>query len=224
MGISVIVPVLNEAQQMPGLLAHLKQLEQRGAEILIVDGGSDDGSADLARAANFEVIEAPRGRASQMNAGAGAAAEQLLLFLHADTRLADDGLEQLGRLQQSSSDCWGRFDVCIDGRHRMLGVIAAMMNLRSRLTGIATGDQGIFITRELFERAGRFPNQPLMEDVEISKRLRRLQPPVCLKGPVHTSGRRWESRGVWRTILLMWRLRLAYWWGANAQTLARRYQ
>lgn len=224
MQLSIVVPVLNEAAQMPDLLAHLKALKEQGADVVIVDGGSADDSAALARAEGFNVIVASRGRATQMNAGAAATIGELLLFLHADSRLPDDGLEQLRGLGSSLTEYWGRFDVRIDGRSRMLSVIAAMMNLRSRLSGIATGDQGIFITRGLFERVGGFPAQPLMEDIEISGRLRRMQAPVCLKGPMQTSGRRWESRGVWRTILLMWRLRLAYWWGSAPEALARRYQ
>jgi rSAM/selenodomain-associated transferase 2 len=146
-----------------------------------------------------------------------------VLFLHADTRLpADADRIVLDAVQRGAS--WGRFDVRIEGRSRWLPVVAALMNARSRLSGIATGDQAIFVTRAAFDRVGGFPDQPLMEDIEISRRLRRLARPACLRARVVTSGRRWDTHGAWRTIVLMWRLRWAYWRGAPAQELARRYR
>ena len=185
----------------------------------MVDGGSADATAALARESSDVVIAAPPGRARQMNAGARAAKGSALLFLHADTRLPGGADELiLGALKASA---WGRFDVSIDGRHPMLPVIAALMNLRSRLTGIATGDQAIFVRREAFPG---FPEIPLMEDVALSKSLRRRSRPQCLRLKVTTSGRRWESRGVLRTIVLMWRLRLAYALGADPARLAERYR
>lgn len=221
---SVIVPVLNEAQGMPRLLTQLRSLERQGGEVLIVDGGSDDGCAELATQAGLRVLSSPRGRARQMNQGAAHATGDVLLFLHADTQLPEGALITIRRALQRSGASWGRFDVIIDGRHPMLRVVAALMNLRSRWTGIATGDQAIFVTREAFDAVGGYPDQPLMEDIELSRRLLQHARPVCLSDPVLTSGRRWESRGVWRTVLLMWRLRWDYWRGTPADQLAHRYR
>jgi rSAM/selenodomain-associated transferase 2 len=221
--LSVIVPVLNEEAGITATLEALADLQRFGHEVIVVDGGSSDRTIELARPLADLVLTAPRGRATQMNAGAARAAGDTLVFLHADTRLppaADfaivDGLRYSGRR-------WGRFDVAIDGSHPMLRVIAAMMNLRSRLTGIATGDQTMFVTRPAFSACDGFPDIPLMEDIALSRRLKRAGRPLCLKARVTTSGRRWEQRGIVRTILLMWRLRLAYFLGADPHALARRY-
>jgi rSAM/selenodomain-associated transferase 2 len=219
--LSIVMPVLDEGERITAAMEALAPLVARGAELIVVDGGSRDGTADRARAGSAVVLEAPRSRAAQMNAGAAAARGAALLFLHADTRLPD-GADRL-IAQALRSHAWGRFDVRIEGRHPMLRVVAAMMNLRSRLTGIATGDQAMFVTRDAFEQAGRFPPQPLMEDIELSARLRRIGRPACLADRVATSGRRWERDGAWRTILLMWRLRFAYWRGAAPADLHRRY-
>ncbi|WP_294768336.1 TIGR04283 family arsenosugar biosynthesis glycosyltransferase [uncultured Rhodoferax sp.] len=221
--LSVIVPVLNEVASLPELCDHLMFLSCQGAEVIVVDGGSEDGSADLIERMGFQLIRAPRGRALQMNVGAAAASGEVLLFLHADTRLPPSAL-QLVDGQVKSALAWGRFDVVIEGRSAMLKVIAWLMNRRSRITGIATGDQAQFMTRAAFDAVGGFPQQPLMEDIEISCRLRRLVPPICLTDRVHTSGRRWEQRGLWRTIFLMWRLRWAYWRGVPASQLAKAYR
>ena len=224
MRVSIIVPMLNEAPGLPGLLARLTELERQGCEILIVDGGSDDGSVSLAERAGFRVLASPKGRARQMNLGAAQATGDVLLFLHADTLLPEGALTTLRQSMQKTAAVWGRFDVLIDGAHPMLRVIATLMNHRSRWTGIATGDQAIFVTRKAFEAVGGYPDQPLMEDIELSNRLRALARPACIPTPVRTSGRRWESRGVWRTVLLMWRLRWAYWRGTPAEQLAQRYR
>lgn len=235
MTLSVVVPMLNEAAALPELLAHLQALQADGCEVLLVDGGSHDGSAAMARAAGFTVVDAARGRARQMNAGARQAGGEVILFLHADTRLPDQAAQQVAQAlgvppgaraapPRSGAPMWGRFDVRISGRSPWLSVVARMMNLRSRLSGIATGDQAIFVRRSAFEACGGFPDQPLMEDIELSRRLKRLSRPACLRARVTTSGRRWESRGVWRTIVLMWRLRLAYWLGASAESIARAYR
>jgi rSAM/selenodomain-associated transferase 2 len=224
MRFSIVVPMLNEAPDLPHLLARLSALERQGNEVLIVDGGSDDGSADLAVRAGLRVLSSPPGRARQMNLGAAHASGDVLLFLHADTLLPEGALITVCRAMQKSGAPWGRFDVVIDGSHPMLRVVARLMNLRSRWTGIATGDQAIFVTREAFDAVGGFPDQPLMEDIELSRRLLLRARPVCIDDPVLTSGRRWESRGVWRTVLLMWRLRWAYWRGTPADQLARLYQ
>ncbi len=222
--VSIVVPVLDEAQALPSLLEHLAPLRDRGCEILLADGGSRDGSADLAEQAGFCVVRAPRGRARQMNAGAHAAHGDLLLFLHADTRLPADADALVVRALSRADRVWGRFDVAIDGSAAMLRIVAFLMNRRSRWTGIATGDQAIFVRRAAFDAIGGFPDQALMEDIEASRRLKRISPPACIAERVVTSGRRWERVGVWRTILLMWRLRFAYWLGANPEALAQRYR
>ncbi len=219
--LSIIVPMLNELDTLPDLMAHLQQWQRLGCEVLLVDGGSDDGSADIAEAIGFKVIRSARGRALQMNAGAAAAKGSILLFLHADTRLPEDGLEHiLGALKKHR---WGRFNVHISGEARMLRVVAFFINLRSRLTNIATGDQALFIEKTLFDKVHGFPAQPLMEDIELSKRLRYFERPACLSAKVITSGRRWIKCGIWRTIRLMWILRWAYWRGVPAEQLVKRY-
>ena len=221
--LSIVIPALNEAAGIEATLRALQPLRARGVELVLADGGSGDGTAALARPWVDAVAEALRGRALQMNAGAALARAEVLLFLHADTRLPP--LADVLVLQAvATGACWGRFDVRIAGRPLMLRVVAACMNARSRWSGIATGDQALFMTRAAFDAVGGFPDQPLMEDIELSKRLRRLGPPACLRAPVSTSGRRWEQRGVWRTIALMWRLRWAYWRGADPATLAERYR
>jgi rSAM/selenodomain-associated transferase 2 len=221
--LSIIVPVLDEASCIAATLGALAPLRARGCEVVVVDGGSRDGTPALC-APHADRLEAgPRGRARQMNAGAAGARSEVLLFLHADTRLPD-GADRLVARALGDGAIWGRFDVVIEGRAPMLRVVAALMNLRSRLTGIATGDQAIFVRRDAFERLGGFPDQPLMEDVELSRRLRARSRPACLRERVVTSGRRWETRGVWRTIFLMWRLRWRYWRGESPQSLARAYR
>lgn len=218
-----MVPALDEAAGIAATLEPLAPLRAAGHEVIVVDGGSTDETAAVAARFADRVLVAPRGRASQMNAGANAAAGEVLLFLHADTRLPDNAARLVLDALAASPRAWGRFDVRIEGRHRLLRVVAWLMNRRSRWTGIATGDQAIFVRRGAFEAVGGFPAQPLMEDVELSARLKRVSPPVCLDGPAVTSGRRWESHGVVRTILLMWWLRLRYFLGTPPERLARRY-
>jgi rSAM/selenodomain-associated transferase 2 len=221
--LSIIVPVLDEAAGIAACLAPLACLRQRGAEVIVVDGGSADATAAIAAPLADRVLSAGRGRAAQMNAGARAAAGDTLLFLHADTRLPEradrlviDGLARTGCV-------WGRFDVAIEGGPMLLPVVAALMNARSRLTGIATGDQAVFARRDAFGRAGGFPEIALMEDVAFCRAMKSQGRPLCLRERVVTSGRRWEKHGALRTILLMWRLRLAYFLGADPQRLAQRY-
>ena len=224
--LAIVMPVLNEAAGIEAALRALMPLMARGVRVLVADGGSaDDTPARARRFGGVEVIEAARGRAAQMNAGAQAASgARVLLFLHADTTLPPDADRLIEQALAGGRHVWGRFDVRIAGRPRMLRVVAACMNVRSRWSGIATGDQALFMTRAAFDAIGGFPEQPLMEDIEMSKRLRTLSRPACLRERVITSGRRWESRGVWRTIVLMWRLRWAYWRGASPESLARRYR
>jgi rSAM/selenodomain-associated transferase 2 len=216
--LSIVVPALNEAAGIGAALAALAPLRARGHEVIVVDGGSDDATAALAAPACDRVLAAPRGRALQMNAGARAARGSALVFLHADTRLPERADELIAQALRASA--WGRFDVRIEGRHRLLGLVAWAMNLRSRLTGIATGDQAIFVRREAFPG---FAEIPLMEDVAFSRTMRGRGAPACLRARVATSGRRWERHGVLRTVWLMWRLRLLYFLGASPHELARRY-
>jgi rSAM/selenodomain-associated transferase 2 len=222
MRLSIVMPVLDEAAEIEAALRALAPYRARGAEVIVVDGGSSDGTPELVRALADRVLAAPRGRATQMNAGAAAASGEMLLFLHADTRLPADA-DRL--IMHGLADCkrsWGRFDVRFnDGG--ALRLVAAMMNIRSRLTGICTGDQALFTTRAAFEAAGGYPQIALMEDVALSARLKRLGWPLALRACVVTSGRRWRRHGLWRTIILMWRLRLAYFFGADPNSLAQSY-
>lgn len=216
--LSVVVPALNEAAGIDPCLRRLAPLRARGHEVIVVDGGSSDATAQLAAPLADRVLAAPRGRAAQMNAGAAAASGDALLFLHADTRLppAADRLVA----EALVAHAWGRFDVAIDSEDPRLAVIAFFINRRSRLSGIATGDQAIFVRRDAFPG---FPPIALMEDVAFSRAMKRVSPPACLAARVVTSARRWERDGIARTVLLMWRLRYEYWRGADPDELARRY-
>ena len=221
--LSIIMPALDEGEGIVASLDALAELRGLGVEVIVVDGGSRDATVQRARMRADHVIPAPRGRAAQMNAGAAIASGDVFVFLHADTRLPREAERLvLDGLARSGHD-WGRFDVVIEGRHPVLGLVGFMMNLRSRITGIATGDQAIFVKREAFRSAGGFPEIPLMEDIALSRRLKRTSRPLCIHACAVTSGRRWENRGVLRTILLMWRLRLAYYFGADPAKLARQY-
>ena len=221
MKISIIVPALNEADGITAMLAGLAPLRNRGHEVIVVDGGSSDDPA-WRRAAD-RVASAARGRSSQMNAGAALARGEVLLFLHADTRLPEDADARILQGLAASGRAWGRFDVRIESASLCLPVIARFMNLRSRATGIATGDQAIFVRREAFERSGGFPPLELMEDIALSRSLKHVSRPLCLADKAVTSGRRWERRGVLRTVLLMAWLRLAFFFGAAPAKLARLY-
>ena len=224
MRLSIIVPVLNEAAQIAATLEPLQSLRAQGHEILVVEGGSDDGTPECARPFCDRVVDAPRGRARQMNAGARAACGNVLWFLHADTRASAQAIDALHVAIAQPSCAWGRFDVRLSGKHPLLRMVERLMNLRSRWTGIATGDQGMFVRRDLFERVGGFPDIPLMEDIELSRRLKRAAAPVCLRERLVTSSRRWERNGIVRTVLLMWRLRFAYWLGVSPERLAAQYR
>lgn len=220
--LAIVIPVLDEAPRIGELLRELQPLRQAGVELVVADGGSRDGTPEIAAAFADAVIDAPRGRARQMNAGAAASRGDILLFLHADTLLPPAGVAAVMAAIEDGAQ-WGRFDVRIAGQAPLLRVVARMMNWRSRLTGIATGDQAIFVRREMFERVGGYPELPLMEDIRLSATLKRLAPPACLREQVTTSGRRWEQRGVLRTILFMWWLRAAFFLGASPTWLARLY-
>jgi rSAM/selenodomain-associated transferase 2 len=228
MRLAVIVPVLNEAAGIAAALGRLAPLRARGALVIVVDGGSTDATVVQATPHAERVLQSERGRAVQMNAGAGAALQtgdvDALLFLHADSELPADADRLIERALQTSDQRWGRFDVAIDGNSPLLRTVAAMMNWRSRVTGICTGDQAIFVTRAAFVQLNGFAPIPLMEDLDFSRRAKRISRPIAVAERVIASGRRWEKRGVWRTILLMWRLRLAYFLGADPGTLTRHYR
>lgn len=220
--LSIIIPTLDEGAQLRARLEALQTLRGQGATLIVVDGGSADDSVDQARPLVDLLLVAPRGRARQMNAGAAASSGTTLLFLHADTGLPASAFDDLQAAIAAGAQ-WGRFDLRIAGSHPLLPVVARLMNWRSRLTAIATGDQAIFVRREIFERFGGYPDQSLMEDIALCTRLKRIAAPACLRARVVTSGRRWETHGVLRTIVLMWRLRAAYFFGADPEQLALRY-
>jgi len=223
MRISIIIPVLNEEPVLVEALPRWQTLRRRGCEIIVADGGSRDRSAEVARAFADGIVLAPQGRAKQMNLGARAANGEILWFLHADSQppAGADGL--IHQVLAEPGVLWGRFDVRLSGDHPLLRLVETLMNIRSRLTAIATGDQGIFVRRESFEQAGGYPEIPLMEDIALSRVLKRASRPACLRQCLTTSSRRWERNGILRTILLMWGLRLAYFLGASPARLARLY-
>lgn len=221
--LSVIVPVWNEAAGIADTLGHLQPLRGCGHEVIVVDGGSGDGTAAIARPLCDRLLVADQGRAVQMNAGATAARGDILMFLHADTRLPAGALDQLS-VFACSRHAWGRFNVRLSGSRPLFRVIAWFMNQRSRLTGICTGDQAMFVRRDVFEALAGFQPLPLMEDVEFSRRLCLVSRPFCIRDPVITDSRRWQKHGAWRTIFLMWRLRWRYWRGESPENLARIYR
>ena len=221
--LSVVIPVRNEAQALPGLLDDLADLRATGVELILVDGGSGDGTCELALGRVDQLLRTAPGRALQMNAGAAVACGEYLWFVHADTRVSVESLESLqGALKERP--LWGRFDVRLSGPGLAFRVIGAMINLRSRLSGIASGDQGIFVAHQHFEALGGYAQIPLMEDLQLCRRLKPLARPRCLRPPLSTSSRRWEQHGIWRTVVLMWCLRLAYYCGASPEKLARQYR
>lgn len=224
MKVSIIIPVLNEAGCIHPTLSAIQPFRAEGHEVIVVDGGSHDDSIQYSKPLADRVIQSQRGRSRQMNAGAKIASGDIFLFLHADTFLSEEAIQWMMNGMERKRRSWGRFDVRLSGRHPLLRLIAHLMNWRSRLTGIATGDQAIFVRRELFEVAGGFPEIDLMEDIALSKTLKRFGRPLCLRQRVVTSSRRWEENGIFRTILKMWYLRLAYFWGADPKRLGQLYE
>ena len=222
--LSIIIPALNEADNIQPTLDRLQPLRSRGHEVILVDGGSSDDTVNLARPQVDRILSSEPGRARQMNVGASQAKGEILWFLHADTLIPELADQIIDAAINNRLLAWGRFDVRLSGRDVRFRLIEWMMNRRSRLSGIATGDQGIFVTRSLFEKINGFTEQPLMEDIEISRRLMRHARPRCIKQKLITSSRRWEARGIWRTVLLMWRLRLRYALGGDPHELARLYR
>ena len=223
MRLSIVIPALNEADSIGATLAPLQAARRAGHEVLVVDGGSSDATAVAAADGADRVIEAPRGRAVQMNAGARAASGDVLWFLHADTRAPDDAAEAIIEACRGGRRIWGCFNVALDAPGLSFRVISTGINWRSWFTGIATGDQGLFVSRRLFDAVGGYPELPLMEDLALSHALRERCLPVRLPQRLSTSARRWQQGGTWRTVLLMWRLRLAYALGADPAELHRRY-
>jgi rSAM/selenodomain-associated transferase 2 len=220
--LSVVVPVWNEVVVIGALLQSLQPLRAAGHEVIVADGGSTDGTQDLARLLCDQLVSAELRRSAQMNAGAAVAHGDVLLFLHADTQLPADAVQQLQAFVPTLN-VWGRFDVRLSGSRPLFRVISWFMNKRSRLTGICTGDQAMFVRRDTFDVLGGFAPQPLMEDVELSRRLRDVSRPFCIASPVTTDSRRWQQRGAWATIVLMWQLRWRYWRGESAESLAQAY-
>jgi rSAM/selenodomain-associated transferase 2 len=221
--LSIVIPTLNEAAALERLLPHLAHTCPE-AEAIVVDGGSTDGTPErVRRCPGVRVIEASRGRARQMNAGAGAAGGSTILFLHADTVLPPDATQAIEDALRDSGVVSGRFDVRFDNPRGIFTLIATMMNIRSRLTRICTGDQAIFMRRQIFGELGGYPDIPLMEDIELSRRLKRRGRIACLRQRVTTSARKWEGEGALRTITLMWALRLLYWAGVEPARLHRWY-
>lgn len=221
--ISVIIPTLNEQQNIQALLSLLQPFRGRIAELIVVDGGSTDSSCEVAESLSDHLIQSERGRARQMNAGAEIAGGKFLWFLHADSIPSNQVIEKLQRIADSDEPVWGRFDVKLSGGHVLLKLTEVLMNMRSRWTGIATGDQGIFIHRKLFDEVGGFPDIPLMEDISISGSLKKIKKPVCCSERLVTSSRRWEQNGILRTIFLVWWLRLAFALGRSPQRLYQQY-
>lgn len=236
--LSIVIPLLNEADNLPKLMGHLAHLNPAPYQVILVDGGSTDNSVAIAKelieslidsspsvisgqVIDWQIIESAAGRALQMNAGAELATGDVLLFLHADTQLPNHAIADITSAVRQAA--WGRFDVRLDSSAWMLKVVSQMINWRSRFSGIATGDQAIFIKKPLFEQLGGYPQQPLMEDIELCKRLKAIGKPACLRSKVITSARRWQQYGTWRTIGLMWHLRFDYWRGVSADNIKQRY-
>jgi len=223
MKVSIIIPVLNEAEHIADTLKSLDAYRRQGHEVIVIDGGSNDDTVSITQQYADKVLHSDAGRAIQMNSGIDEAMGDALLFLHADTRLPGDAVSKVINAIEDGY-FWGHFNVRLSGKHFMFRIIERMMNMRSCITGVATGDQAIFVGLESIEIVGTYPQLPLMEDVVFSKRLRKLGWPACIKQQVVTSSRRWEDKGILRTMLFMWRLRLLFFLGVSADKLARQYQ
>lgn len=222
MPISIIIPVLNEEKSVKALLQQLQTHRKQGHEVIVVDGGSSDKTVSVSESLADKVISSEAGRSTQMNNGVQAATKDILWFLHADTLICDDAVKYIQQSLNRSD--WGRFNIKLSGTHFLFRVIETMINVRSCLSGVATGDQGIFVKKKLFESVNGYPDISLMEDVALSKKLKSISKPVCLKDKLITSSRRWEEKGILSTVLLMWRLRFLYWLGVSADKLAKQYR
>jgi rSAM/selenodomain-associated transferase 2 len=221
--LSIVMPALNEAANIECVLGQLQPLRRRGHEIILVDGGSTDQTPALATNLVDRLLRASPGRSLQMNSGAAEARGKVLLFLHADTLLPEHCDRLIAAALAQDTEGWGRFDIQLSGRRFIYRIISCCINVRSRLTGIATGDQAIFVSRDLFNKIGGYPAIALMEDIALSRRLCLYHRPLCLPAKVISSSRRWEKRGVFKTIVKMWWLRLRYFLGADPDKLAKLY-
>ena len=222
MFVSIIIPVLNEENSIKELLQQLQAYRQQGHEVIVVDGGSTDKTITISELLSDKVITSEAGRALQMNNGATQSRHEILWFLHADTIIPENAIEQIQQVLNKSD--WGRFNVKLSGSHILFRIIGTMINIRSCVSGIATGDQGIFVKRKIFESIKGYSNIPLMEDVNLSRKLKKLSKPVCLKDILITSSRRWEENGILATVFLMWKLRFLYWFGVSADKLVVQYK
>lgn len=222
MFVSIIIPVLNEENSIKELLQQLQAYRQQGHEVIVVDGGSHDNTRSVADSLSDKVITSEAGRALQMNNGATQSRHEILWFLHADTIIPENAIEQIQQVLNKSD--WGRFNVKLSGSHILFRIIETMMNIRSCIFGIATGDQGIFVKRKIFESINGYSNIPLMEDIDLSKKLKNRSKPVCLKESLTTSSRRWQENGILATVFLMWKLRFLYWFGVSADKLVVQYK
>jgi len=221
--ISIIIPVLNEESALRAHLPLLQQYRHAGHELIVIDGGSSDASVSVASGLADKVLESSPGRGVQMNAGAVQATGPILLFLHVDTLLPEHAARVVKESLANSDRVWGRFDLKLSGGSSVFRLIEKMINMRSRYTGMATGDQGIFVLRSTFEQAGAYPEIPLMEDLALSSKLKKFSRPVCLRQRVISSSRRWEQHGIAHTVLLMWILRLQFFLGVSPHFLYRKY-
>lgn len=222
MSLTIIIPTFNEALGIEKCLLALQSLRQQGCQIIVADGGSIDETMALAKPLADLIISTDKGRAKQMNTGAKLANNDILLFLHADTFLPENTFELITK-SLTSEYHWGRFDMYLSGSHPMFIIIALMMNWRSRLTGIATGDQAIFVKKLNFEIIQGYPDIALMEDISLCQQLKKFSAPICLKAKVSSSSRRWQDNGVVKTMLLMWWLRAGFYFGITSDTLAKLY-
>ena len=222
MKLSIIIPIFNEAENIANILKQLQVYRQQGHEVIVIDGGSRDNTVDCVQGMADQLLISKPGRAMQMNIGAEQAQGEVLVFLHADTQLPDSADTLIIKSMEQGAQ-WGRFNVRLSGQHILFRLIENMMNWRSCLTGIATGDQVIFVRRTLFEQVDGYPEIKLMEDVALSKKLKAVGKSACIKQRVITSSRKWEENGIVRTVLLMWRLRLQYFLGVSADKLHSQY-
>ena len=225
LSLSIIVPVLNEETTLCHALDAIKPVLSsiNDVELIVVDGGSHDDTLTVAMNYTSHCLSSTKGRASQMNLGAKHASNDILVFLHADTILPNDFQLLISNALSIKNKQWGRFNVKLSGPHIMLRIIETLMNFRSCITSIATGDQVIFVRKSTFEMVSGYSSIPLMEDIELSKKLKNHSRAICIKNPVTTSSRRWEINGFFKTIMLMWKLRFLYFMGVPAKKLISSY-